>query len=703
MNLHRLQRKRHCFSRSAEEKEATAQRLVGLPIPLARLLMAALFLVTVAALLAGKAHSQGLVGVQFQQSTYERNFDEELPVGSELLRIPAVYQDASFNLFTDGVFSLRGENLALGDEDGGDSKYFEIISGGVESGAHIGVLRTKAVLDRDLPGAQTVFTFYVVYSVTSPAVASGEALVAANLYDINDNSPVFSQEAYQVSLREDTPPGSSILDAIASDADQVETDTYVDPVTELFVTKYVVTNGLVGSYVFTGGNELGDFAIDPDSGVVSVAPGVNLDVDLVEFYNLTVQAEDGGGRTGNATVHITILDSNDNQPQILDPPSVVNITIPEDTPTGFVILEGINATDADHGLNALVRFYITSGDVTDSFSINNLTGEVIVSGELDREQGASITLTIAARDQGQPPLQDTIEIKVFLLDINDYTPQFTEESYDVFVNENSAVDTSIFRFEAKDLDEGLNGTVTYSIVNDSTTDFYIDPTSGDLFTNTSIDREEITMYHFVVQAVDNPENSTFQLSSTATVNVIVVDRNDNSPVWDNDAYLVEILESTLRPTSVFQALATDVDSGTNSEISYSFLVRDPTDPNHFSIDAITGDVRVNTNSLVVKLYEYKIRATDGGGRFSDVNISVNVHAINKKPPVFDPRQYNATLPENIAVGTLVLNVSAEDPDPGLIGRVRYRIASVFDEAGSFDVNPESGEVRVNSTLDFDSR
>ena len=629
--------------------------------------------------------------VQFNPSAYNPTLLEEQPVGTYVVTIGATYFDSFGIPRTDGMFNISTV---------GDARYFRIDQSA-------GTITTVAVFDRDAPDVQTVFVFDVTYTTPTPNGTSESTQVRVTLSDLNDNPPRFTERVFTTAVFEGTRGGTPFFNVTAVDPDLVVATQTIDEASEDFgELEYTVANGRI-IYNITGGNELGHFSINADNGTLSVSLGAVLDVDSVDLYNLTVMAVDGGGLMDTATVIVSIVDSNDNQPQILAPHSF-QLTISEDTPLGFVILESINATDADTGINADIRFLITSGDITNRFSINELSGETIVSSPLDRESGEIVNLTIAARDRGIPPQQDTLNIVIYLLDVNDFVPSFSQTSYELSINEGSIIGARVGQVEAVDNDQGPNGTVTYRILEGAEGKFAIDSQTGEIFTNGSLDREEVPSYTLLVEAVDNPDNSSLTLSSVVNATVIIEDVNDNSPIFEQESYEVSILDNVRRFTEIIQLRAFDQDSGSNGRITYRFQVPDPTRPDNYKIDATTGIVsrfrRIDFEMQSV--YYYTVRALDNAEPFplfTDVQLTIYVHNVNENPPRFEQSEYNTTVVETTALGSVVLNVIAHDPDTGLIGEVRYRIVSMFDAAGSFEVNETTGDIYVNSTLDFDFR
>ena len=494
----------------------------------------------------------------------------------------------------------------------------------------------------------------------------------------------------------------------ATDIDSTATDRPISEDGEsLGDLVYLIDNGRT-LYEITDGNDELIFQITTEGGTIFLSPGAIFSIDIQEEYNITVTAMDGPGRNSSVIVLISILDSNDNPPEILAPRGL-NLTLSEISPLGVVILESINATDNDRGLNGEIKFLIIAGDETDSFSIEPDTGRITLSGSLDREGGTGeiVNLTIAAQDRGVPPLQDTIQVTIFIEDINDFPPSFAQEEFFASVREGGRSGLSVLQAVASDGDEGVSGVISYTILEGANGKFTIDPQTGEIYTSGDLDREEISEYRMTVLAVDNPMNVSLQLSSVVNVTVAIEDLNDNAPVFNQSNYEIEILDSLTMGADVVRITASDSDEGVNAEIRYEFVDPLPDNANRFRIVSQTGLVKIvyRPRHDIQSSYTFIIRALDNGtpNLQSDTTLTIIIHDVNETPPIFEEDSYNVTLNETVAIRTPILQVRATDPDPGLIGEVRYRITAVFDAAGAFGVNETSGVIFVASRLDFDVR
>ena len=614
---------------------------------------AAYFLLLLLSLAAvSPSSSQQAESIEFVQYDPSPSLLEEQPAGTLLTRFVVFYLDQNGAMRTDGTFSLSSAT--------GDHTLFTLDSSS-------GELRSAVVFDRDANGTQELFRLDVAY--TTPAGTSESRSIISIILDINDNTPSFIQDVFNVSVYEAVAAGSVFAAVTATDPDVVVRQQQVDYVNEVVTGfLYIVENGRI-IYEIVDGNDLGHFTLDPDSGDIGVSEGTKLDYDVIRYYNFTVRARDGDNQTDYVTVNIHVLDSNDNRP-IITGPFGVSVTIPEDTAPGFIIVDHINSTDADHDTNADIKFSIIDGDPNNVFSIDEVTGRITTSGSLDREFASSITLVAAAIDQGDPPLTGTVEVLVTLLDINDSPPQFDQESYSATVSEAARVGTRVVLISASDPDLNENGTVSYFLL-DSTQPFSINPSSGQVVTTARMDRETVDEFVVTIGAVDNSTVEELRLTSFVNVTVTVSDINDNFPYFDRPYFTANLLDSASVGEEVIQLYAFDDDFGSNAQIRWQVISGDT---GTFQFDLSSGRVTVGAELQFETQFQfnYSLYAWDMGPipNSNQIQLFITVHNENENPPVFDPSTYNVTLYETAAVGSVVLNVSAEDRDLSFIGEVR---------------------------------
>ncbi|XP_077387710.1 protocadherin gamma-A4-like isoform X38 [Festucalex cinctus] len=190
------------------------------------------------------------------------------------------------------------------------------------------------------------------------------------------------------------------------------------------------------------------------------------------------------------------------------------------------------------------------------------------------------------------------------------------------------------------------------------------------------------------------------------INIRVQDINDNSPQFKEELLKLEIRESADKGAHFPLDEAHDADIGENAVQGYSLQKNE-----HFSLNVKTkgtgrkyGELvlekeldRENQNEIILLLTAY-----DGGSpqRSGTVRILITVLDANDNAPVFSQTVYKASLPENSPLDTLVITLSATDPDDGINGDVFYGFDHV-DDHQVFSLSPKTGEVKVAGSIDYE--
>ncbi|XP_074772138.1 protocadherin gamma-B5-like isoform X5 [Athene noctua] len=409
---------------------------------------------------------------------------------------------------------------------------------------------------------------------------SGTAQLCINVTDANDNAPVFAQDRYRASLREDAPPGSTVLHVSASDAD-------------------AGSNARI-TYGFgkTPAKVLQKFVVDAESGTVTLQEA--LDFEDTRGYTLLVEARDGGGLVAHCEVEVEVLDVNDNAPEI----TLLSVSspVPEDAPVGTVVAL-LNVMDRDSGENGQVSCEL-SGEAPLSLVASSSGGsyKVVTASALDREQAGEHRVTVVARDRGSPALSGRAALVLEVSDVNDNAPVFEEAAYSAYVAENNAAGAPVLRVRARDADAGANGRVSYWLAGGSAGAapyVSVEARSGAVYAQRSFDYEQCREFAVAVRAQDGGAPAR---SSTATVRVFVLDRNDNAPrvLWPaagagpgavaaGPAPFEVVPRSAEAGYLVAKVVAVDADAGRNAWLSYE-LVQAP-EPALFRVGPHSGEVR----------------------------------------------------------------------------------------------------------------
>nr|ABL75854.1 protocadherin 2A14 [Takifugu rubripes] len=446
---------------------------------------------------------------------------------------------------------------------------------------------------------------------------SGALNVTISVLDSNDNRPIFNQEIYQISIKENIKAGTSVFRLLASDPDE----------------------GSNGEIEYTLGKTLRRkiydiFELDTITGIITVKGTV--DYEENEIYKLDVEASDKGTPplTGECRVIIKIIDVNDNPPEI-EVTSLSN-TVPEDSKPGTVI-SLISVSDKDSGVNGKIISRITSDvpfELKPSYKENAYS--IVTKAFLDREMTSHYEIIIQAVDCGEPPLSTVRSIQVQVSDINDNSPRFIQNPLQFYLVENNVAGASIFSVSATDNDVSENAVISYSIarLNDVTSFLNVNSENGQISALKSFDFETLKTFQFQVVASDSGSPS---LSSNVTVNVFILDQNDNAPVIlypvssNGSAEGVEEIPRNVNAGHlVTKVRAYDADIGYNGWLLFS--LQQVSDHSLFGLDRYTGQIRTLRSLTETDEAEHKlvILVKDNGNVSLSATATVMVKLVEPK-------------------------------------------------------------------------
>ncbi|XP_054647598.1 protocadherin alpha-6-like isoform X30 [Dunckerocampus dactyliophorus] len=449
---------------------------------------------------------------------------------------------------------------------------------------------------------------------------SGTLNVSIIVLDINDNRPMFSQDTYQITITENVQIGTSIFKMNATDPDE-GTNGEIE---------YRLTKTLKK-------NVYNVFELEKSSGIIKVKDII--DYEENNIYKLEIEASDKDTPplTGECRVIIKIKDINDNPPEI-EVTSLSN-KVPEDSKPGTVI-SLISVKDKDAGVNGKIISTITNDvpfELKPSYKENIYS--VITKEYLDREEESQYEINIKATDCGEPPLSTFKTLNIQISDVNDNSPYFQQNPLEFYLTENNVAGNSIFSVSAIDKDLNDNAVISYHIVregrhNDIMSMLNINSENGRISALKTFDFETLKSFQFQVVATDGGSPS---LSSNVTVNVFILDQNDNPPVIlypvssNGSAEGVEEIPRNMKAGDlVTKVRAYDADIGYNGWLLFS--LQQVTDHSLFALDRYTGQIRTLRSFTETDEAEHQllILVKDNGNVSLSATATVTVKLVEPK-------------------------------------------------------------------------
>ncbi|XP_044045435.1 protocadherin Fat 4 [Siniperca chuatsi] len=529
-----------------------------------------------------------------------------------------------------------------------------------------GTVRVKnsTALDRETTER---ITFQIEAREKNPPHNVKVVQVSVTLLDENDNSPAFTSNKYEGKVFADQKVGMLLVQVKAEDPD-------------------AGANGQI-KYSIDFGNNDGYFAINENTGNITLAETIPLKENMILEFPLYITARDGGSISRSSSAQVNIRAPGNSKPQFLQ--KVYRGTVEEEQDLGVGILK-VNFLAIAAEMPVTLRIE-TEGD---KFAISS-SGEFTTKVKLDYDEAPhNYSVAISISDGVN---RDDAVVEVRVTDVNDNSPVFTSSSVTKSVPEDAETGYNVTVVPATDKDSSFNKEIRYSLRGGEGR-FSIDPVSGMVSVAGALDRETKAEYNLLVVAEDQGRPA---MSATASLLVQVSDINDNVPKFSTTEYLVEVFETESVGTSILTLSAADPDEGANGSVTYRIFQQSPSsDPAVFELDSSSGTLRLvqPLDYSEVKMYSLMVQASDGGtpSLVGNGSVVVKVKDVNNNPPEFSKESYDVAVSENLASGASVLTLEVTDRDEGgFVGTLR-----ILPESAPFSISSD-GTIRVKNSTALD--
>ncbi|XP_059173755.1 protocadherin Fat 4-like isoform X2 [Physella acuta] len=532
-----------------------------------------------------------------------------------------------------------------------------------------GVVTLENLLDYESGITQFNLNISVKESNENTNAPKNYCVLQINVVDVDDMNPVFDQSSYRLQLNESMYSPTQYFPTVPP-VSAHDGDLTIN--TNISFTVDTSSQNIYGS----------KFILSP-TGYIAV--NGSLEQGLYSINIKAFQQDNPISRFAVAVLTLSVTGVNKFKPEMTR--SQYQLNVSELAPVGLILLT-VAATDKDSGDNAVFEF-VLDNNVDATFRITTDQGQGIITllKPLDRETKASYSLQVYAQEtKTAEKLKSNFSIiSITVLDENDNSPNFTQQSYLFTINRTGAIGTPVGTINATDPDEGLNGQVLYSL--QPSTDFSINSQSGQISLKKILSTSDVGTKYVTAIATDNSAIVQNRRSTVVEIAINVLPVNDQAPVFST-TYTFNISETTPPNTVIGQLKANDPDGDT-----VMYFIQSGNSDSFFQLGQSNGvltlikenDLDVDSPKLMFKLV---VVASDGFHNTS-TDVNVNFLYVNEFDPVIQPIQ-RVQLNETAAKNTIIVKVKATDKDRGADGVLTYSLVP----ASNFSINSATGEITL---------
>ncbi|XP_025003680.2 desmoglein-2 isoform X2 [Gallus gallus] len=369
----------------------------------------------------------------------------------------------------------------------------------------------------------------------------------------------------------------------------------------------------------------------------------------------------------------------------------------------------------------VVTYTISGQGVTEPpyglFVINGKTGDLNITGRVDREKTPVLFLRGHALDRTGAKLEEPIDLPVRVLDINDNPPVFSHEVFVGSVEELSETGTIVMRLNATDADEpnNLNSKIAFKIISQSPSSaFSMNKDTGEVQVATiNLDRETQSSYSLVVEGKDRGGAADGN-GATCSVEIKILDVNDNLPVLESSAFEGSVEENRANVEILrIKVFDKDEEFSDNWLANFSFV-----SGNEGGYFRIVTDTRTNEGILtLVKALNYEEMQSLNLGivvtnkaefhksiksSYKAQTIPIRIHVIDvREGPVFPGGTKIIEASESVRVNQVIGQYQAIDEDTGKAA-VHIKYIKGRDPANWIIINSNTAEIQLAKNLDYES-